>query len=224
MAWVNRTLKTFPAMGNPFVNDSVFQSVGNALTTTNTTSLTALSPTLSAGKIRAKVYGGLSSPTLTALSLVVSDGVDFVTVFQWTGTITLSATPAGVTLGTDGAMGAGLAVLTSASNPFTPAMVGKTISVSKAGNTGGTLPLFTTIVSYQSPGQVTLGAATLQTGGTTGATVILTEAYINGGAAATPGGVDFLVDFVVDISVSRLDCVTTGAGTSLLDLEILGTL
>ncbi len=86
--------------------------------------------------------------------------------FQWL------ATP--VTLATNGAMASGSPVLTSASNPFTAAMVGQTVTVSGAGNTGGTAPLYTTILSYQNTGQVTLAVATVQSGGTSGATVSLT--------------------------------------------------
>lgn len=223
MAWVKRLYAIFPGFGNPFVNDAVFQSVGNALTTSNTTSLTGLAPTLSAGRIRVKVYGGLTSPTLTAVSIVLSDGTDFVSVFSWAGTVTLSATPAGTQLATDGVMTSASAVLTSATASFNPGMVGKTIAVSKAGNTGGTLPLYTTVLSYQSATQVTLATAGLQTGGSTGATITLTESYLNGGSASTPAGIDWVLDFIVDINVSRIDVVTTGTGTSYMDLEISGT-
>jgi hypothetical protein len=223
MSFVNRLLSMVNGPGIPLQNDSLFLSQGNSLTTTNTTSLTGLTPTISKGLIRVKVYQGLTSPTLTALACYLSDGVDFVCVYTWAGTVTLSATPAGTALATNGAMAASSAVLTSASNPFTASMVGARIAVTAAGNTGGTLPLYTTIASYQSPGQVTLAAATLQTGGTSGATVTLTEPYSNGGSAGTPGGFDIVIPFEVDINVSRLDVVTTGAGTSLLDVEISGT-
>ncbi len=88
------------------------------------------------------------------------------TAFQWLATPT--------TLATNGAMASGSQVLTSSSNPFTAAQVGQTISVTGAGNAGGTIPLNTTIASYQNSGQITLAAPTLQTGGTSGATVSLT--------------------------------------------------
>lgn len=81
------------------------------------------------------------------------------------------ASPATVT--SSGAMAAGSAVLT-ASASFTAAMVGQAISVSAAGNAAGSTPLFTTISSYQNSGQVTLATKGLQTGGTSGATVLLT--------------------------------------------------
>jgi hypothetical protein len=83
--------------------------------------------------------------------------------------------PPGTTkLAMNGAMSAGSAVLTSTSNPFTSAQVGQAISISGAGNAGGTIPLYTTIASFQNSGQVTLSASTLQTGGTSGAMVNLT--------------------------------------------------
>jgi hypothetical protein len=223
MSFVNRLLSMVNGPGIPLQNDSLFLTQGAALTTSNTTSLTGLTPTISRGLIRVKVYQGLTSPTLTGLACYLSDGKDFVCVYNWAGTITLSATPAGTQLATNGAMASASAVLTSASNPFTAAMVGATIAVSAAGNAGGTLPLYTTIASYQSPGQVTLATATLETGGTSGATVTLTEPYSNGGSAGTPGGVDIVIPFEVDIQVSRLDVITTGTGTSLMDLEISGT-
>ena len=66
----------------------------------------------------------------------------------------------------------GRAVLTSASNPFLASQVGQTISVSGAGNSAGITPLYTTMLSYQSAGQVTLSVPALHT--TSGATVALT--------------------------------------------------
>src|ERR1700691_3070701 len=225
MAFKNRLLSMVNGPGVPLQNDALFLSVGNALTTTNMTSLTGLTPTISKGLIRCKVYQGLLSSALGTLALIVSDGTTFVEVFDFApGTaITLSATPAGTQLATNGAMASASTVLTSASNPFTAAMVGLPIAVSAAGNSGGTLPLYTTIASYQSAGQVTLAAATLQTGGTSGATVTLTESYLGSGSISAPAGVVFLVTFEIDISSTRLDVVRTGAGTSFMDLEISGT-
>ena len=231
MAWVSRLFSWLPSPGVPIVNDLLFQSVGNALTTTNTTTLggsgtSAFFPTISKGYVRAKVYGGLSTPTLASISMFLSDGVEFVCIYNsgvWATAITLSATPGGTALATNGAMASASAILTSASNPFTPQQVGRTIAVSAAGNTGGTIPLYTTIASYQSAGQVTLAAATLQTGGTSGATVTLTESYLGSGSISAPAGVDFLFPFEIDINSTRLDVVTTGAGTSFMDLEISGT-
>jgi hypothetical protein len=54
----------------------------------------------------------------------------------------------------DGTITSGAAVLTSASNPFNALMVGVQITVAGAGPAGG--PLVTTILSFQSSGQVTL--------------------------------------------------------------------
>jgi hypothetical protein len=75
-------------------------------------------------------------------------GTSATSAFQWI------ATPA--TLATDGSMSSGSAVLTSSSNPFTNAQVGQTISVAGAGNSAGSAPLYSTILSYQNRGQVTL--------------------------------------------------------------------
>jgi len=227
VSWINRLQSMVNGPGIPLQNDTLFQSVGNALTTSNTTTLSGLSPTISKGLIRCKVYGGLSTPTLASLACFLSDGTDFVCVYNsgvWATAISLSATPAGTQLSTDGAMSAtGVKILTSASNPFTQAMVGATIAVSKAGNAAGTLPLYTTIASYQSPGQVTLAAATLQTAAGSSMTITLTESYLNGGSVSAPAGVDLIIPFEVDINASRLDVVTTSGGTSYLDLEISGT-
>jgi hypothetical protein len=85
--------------------------------------------------------------------------------FQWV------ATPS--TLATDGSITSGAAVLTSSSNPFTASQVGQAISVSGSGNNAGTTPLYTTILSYQNAGQVTLATTALHTV-TTSATIALT--------------------------------------------------
>lgn len=228
MAWVKRLYSIFPGFGNPFVNDTIYQSVGNALTTGETTSLTTLSPTLSAGRVRVKIYGGTgTSPTLASVLIALSDGKDFVQIYHsgvWATALTLDGTPAGTALGTDGAMSAtGVKVLTSATGAFTPQMVGATIAVSTAGNAAGSLPLYTTIASYQSPTQVTLAAGSVKTAAVSSATITLTESYLNGGSATAPAGFDIVVPFCVDISVSRVDVVTTGTGNSSMDLEVSGT-
>ncbi len=102
------------------------------------------------------------NPACTTGSPCTSAG----SAFQWL------ATPA--QLATDGAMSSSSRVLTSASNPFTATVVGQTIQVVNAGNAGGTIPLNTTIASYQNAGQVTLAAPVLKTGGISGATFSLT--------------------------------------------------
>lgn len=72
---------------------------------------------------------------------------------------------------TDGAMGSGSAVLTSATGLFTSADVGKAILV-KGGAAAGITSLVTTIASYQSATQVTLTAANSSGGAITGKLVM----------------------------------------------------
>jgi hypothetical protein len=95
-----------------------------------------------------------------------STGISAPSAFRW-----LSAPS---TLTAIGAMATGTAVLTSSDNCFTAAMVGQAISVTAAGNASGSSTLYTTILSYQNSGRVTLATAGLQTGGTSAATVTLT--------------------------------------------------
>ena len=229
MAWLNRLLSMVNGPGVPVQNDTLFQSVGNALTTSQTTSLSGLSPTISKGMIRCKVYGANgTTPTLTGIAVTLSDGTQFVQVYHsgvWATALSLDETPAGTTLGTDGAMSAtGVKVLTSATGAFTAAMVGAQVSVSTAGNAAGSIPLFTTIASYQSATQVTLAAGSVKTAAVSGATIVLTGNYQNAGSATAPAGFDIVIPFEVDMNVSRCDVVTTGAGGSLLDVEISGTI
>lgn len=72
---------------------------------------------------------------------------------------------------TDGAMGTGSTVLTSASGKFTPGDVNKAVMVKGAGAAGVTT-LVTTIASYQSATQVTLSAANASGGNATAALVM----------------------------------------------------
>ncbi len=102
------------------------------------------------------------NPACTVGSPCTSAG----SAFQWLATPT--------TLVSDGALASGSQVLTSASNPFSAAIAGQTIQIVNAGNAGGTIPLNTTVASYQNAGQVTLAAPVLKTGGISGATVLLT--------------------------------------------------
>jgi hypothetical protein len=92
-------------------------------------------------------------------------GTSVSSAFQWVATPT--------TLATNGSIASGAAVLTSSSNPFAASQVGQAISVSGAGNSGGTTPLYTTILSYQNAGQVTLATTALHAV-TNSATVVLT--------------------------------------------------
>jgi hypothetical protein len=72
---------------------------------------------------------------------------------------------------TDGAMGSGAAVLTSATANFQPSDVGKAVMVKGAGAAGVTT-LVTTIASRQSATQVTLAASNASGGNVTGALVM----------------------------------------------------
>ena len=72
---------------------------------------------------------------------------------------------------TDGAMGSGSAVLTSATASWPTTVVGKAISVKGAGPTGVTT-LVTTVASRQSATQITLTAANASGGAVSGAIVI----------------------------------------------------
>jgi hypothetical protein len=91
-------------------------------------------------------------------------GTSSLSTFRWV------AAPS--SLAADGAMTSGSAVLTSGSDLFTAAQVGQAITVSGAGNGAGTLPLYTTVLSYQNAGSVTLAIPALHT--VAGATVALT--------------------------------------------------
>lgn len=227
MTFINRLLSMVNGPGIPVQNDTLFLSQNQGLTTSQTTSLTSLSPTISKGLVRVKVYGGGTSPTLASVKVSVSDGTQFVCIFNsgvWATALTLDATQAGTAVATDGAMSAtGVKVLTSATGAFTPAMVGLQIAVSTAGNAGGTIPLYTTVASYQSATQITLAAGSVKTTAVSGATITLVGAYLNGGSAAAPAGYDVVIPFEVDLNVSRVDVITTGAGVSFIDIEASGT-
>jgi hypothetical protein len=75
----------------------------------------------------------------------------------------------------DGKMTAGQAVLTSARNPFTAGMVGFHVMVGGAGPSGGTLT--TSVLSFQSAGQVTLTA--------NASTTVTAAAVVGAGDVAT---------------------------------------
>lgn len=229
MTFINRLTAIMPSFGTPVQNDSLFLKQTNALSGTSqqTVSLTGLTPTISKGYVRVKIYAaGGTSPTLLGLLIVLSDGTTFVNVYTTIPVIAsapaFSLTPGGTQLATNGAITSGAAVLTSASNPFTPSMVGSAIAVTTAGS-GATI-LYTTILSYQSAGQVTLAANAGATA--TAGTVTLTGPYGNGGTNTALGGVDIVVPFEVDISVSQCSVLTTMGGTTptaTQDVEISGT-
>ena len=84
---------------------------------------------------------------------------------------------------TDGAMAAGSKHLTSASNPFVLADVGKNIMVAGAGDLGGVSALYSSIVTFVAANEVILNDAVAPAGGVTGK-----QAVWGGGTAnATPG-------------------------------------
>lgn len=106
----------------------------------------------------------------------------------------------------DGTITSGQAILTSASGLFTPADAGKTIGIQGAGTAGNSNGvanwLITTILSYQSPNQVTLNAnatstvsAALMYWGTLDSSAInaaTLSASINGGVVYFPPGTYFI--------------------------------
>src|SRR5580658_10357416 len=100
MSWVSRLLSMVNGPGIPFQNDLLFQSVNTALTTSNTVSLIGLSPTISKGLLRMKIYGGSGASTVTLLQATVSDGTDFVTIYYNSpGTaLSLNTTVGGVSI------------------------------------------------------------------------------------------------------------------------------
>ncbi len=155
MSFTNRLPTILPSFGSPFQADTLFLTQ-NVVTGTGPTSysLTGLTPTISRGYVRAKIYGATgTSPTVVLLDLILTDGTTFVVIFRY--------------------------------NPTTP------LVMSTAAATG-------------SP-------------------------YTNGGSLAAglvvPGGLDFLIPFLVDINVNQLTADITMGGTTpagKLDLEISG--
>jgi hypothetical protein len=229
VVFTNRLTQLSNLGGTPLQNDSLFLKQTTAISgnTQQTTSLTGLTPPISKGYVRVKVYdAGGTSPTLLNLIVNMSDGTTFVNVAFFAPVVAiapaLSVTPGGTQLATNGAITSGAAILTSASNPFTPSMVGQAISISTAGS-GATI-LYTTILSYQSAGQVTLAANAGATA--TAGTVTLTGNYGNGGSNTSLGGIDFLIPFETDISATQCSVLTTLGGTSptaTVDIEVSGT-
>lgn len=230
MAFTSRLLTVTPGFGTSLQNDALQLKQAIALSTTGAQTNT-LSGILafSKGYARVKIYGGGgTSPTLLNLQIVVSDGTTFVNVFFFSPVVAtapaLSVTPAGTVIGgANGTITSGAAILTSASNPFTTAMVGSAISLSNAG-AGGTV-LYTTILSFQSAGQVTLAANAGAT--STTAVMTLTGAYGNGGTLGTNlGGLDFCIPFEVDTNCTQISFLTTLGGTSptaIMDVEVAPT-
>jgi hypothetical protein len=231
MAFVNRLNAVFPGMGNPVQNDTLLLKQNIALSTTGqqTNSLTGITPTLSKGYVRVKVFAaGGTAPTLLNLIVNVTDGTTFVNVGFFAPVVAIapafSLVAGGTVIGaSNGAITTGTAILTSVSNPFTPAMVGSAISVTTAG--AGATTLYTTILSYQSAGQVTLAVNAGATA--TVGVMTLTSSYGNGGTNTALAGIDFLIPFEVDINVNQVSVLTTLGGTTptaQMDLEVAGTI
>ena len=104
-----------------------------------------------------------------------TSGNNLTNVRAWWGTGFISTT--------DGAMAAGSAHLTSASNPFVLADVGKTIMVAGAGDLGGVSALYSSIKTFVAANEVILNDVVVPAGGVTGK-----QAVWGGGTAdATPG-------------------------------------
>src|ERR1700675_4822852 len=113
MSFVNRLIRIFPGYGNPFSNDALYLKVGQALsgTTQAQVALTTLSPTLSNGRVRLKLYQfGGTSPTLLNLVVNVTDGTSVVCIYENSPVVATvpatATTPGGTALATDGATSA----------------------------------------------------------------------------------------------------------------------
>ena len=116
MAFTNRLPTIVPSFGSPFQNDTLFLTAGVSLSTTGavTNSLTGLTPTISRGYVRVKIYGaGGTSPTVVLLDIVLTDGTTFVVVFRYNPTtpLVMSTTAAsGSPYTNGGSLSAGLVV------------------------------------------------------------------------------------------------------------------
>lgn len=223
MPFLNRLWAILPSFGSPIQNDSLFLKNNNALgaATTTTVTLSSLAPTVSKGYVRVKIYdASTAAPTVTNVAVTLYDGTQYVLIgaFNPATGILLSIIPGGTVIGSsDGHITSGAAILTAPSNPFTPAMVGLPISVSTAG--AGATILYTTILSYQSAGQVTLSANAGATA--TVGVMTLTGQYGNVGVPATPSyaGIDLLFPFEVDMNATQLTVATTLTGATAIAVE-----
>jgi hypothetical protein len=238
MTFSRSIARILPGFGSPIKNDTLFMSVNNALSGTVQAqiSLTGLTPAITSGYVRVKLYQfGGTSPTLLSLIVNVDDGTSVVAIYINDPVVAtvpgVSVTPGGVSLATNGAMATtNLKVVTSASNPFTPSQVGAAIAISKAGNAGQTLPLYSTVASYQSAGQITLSTSAAITSALASATITLLGNYANSGTSTagslSESGFDFVIPFMVDINVTEVDVNYTLGGTAptaVMDVEVSGT-
>jgi len=87
MTFTRRLATIFPGFGQGQMNDTLFLNANQALTSgQNTVAVPAsgsFSPTISAGKVRIKVYAGAgTSPTLTDIVVTATDGTTTVTFPQ----------------------------------------------------------------------------------------------------------------------------------------------
>lgn len=83
MAFVNSVKTIVPSFGSPFANDTLFLATAVALSTTGsqTKTLSGLSPTVSRGYVRVKIYGaGGTTPAIVSVQVIVSDGTTFVLI------------------------------------------------------------------------------------------------------------------------------------------------
>lgn len=129
---------------------------------------------------------------------------------------------------TDGAMALSSTTLTCAtSTPFTSSgvNVGQAIRVQGAGNTGGTIDLYTTIAAFTDSGHVTLTAPCLNSSGVTGATVffgtddttVVQNALTAGGVVKIPAGTSIVLTSVLPVNNSKLDF----SGVTVLQIQSL---
>lgn len=231
MAWVRRLASIFPGFGTPVQNDTLFQSVANALsgTTQAQVALSGLTPAISAGKLRVKIYQfGGTSPTVLNLVMNATDGVEVVCIAE-ISPVVATVSGGGLTL-TDGAMSAtGVKVLTSATGAFTSALVGRQVSVSTAGNAAGTATLTSTVTAYTSATSITLADGSLKTAAVSSATILFPP-YSNIGVKTAGSlalsGYDFIFPFCLDFAATEFDVNYTLGGTSptaQMDVEVLGT-
>jgi len=156
MSFTNRLPTVVPGFGSPLQNDTLFLSQNVSIPSAGpaTFSLTGLTPTISRGYIRVKIYGATgTTPSIVLVDVVVTDGTTFV-------------------------------------------IVGRI-------NTATAIPL-STVAASGSP-------------------------YTNGGTLAaglaTPGGIDFIFPFLVDINCTQVSVDVTLSGTTptaKLDLEASG--
>lgn len=153
MSFVNRVPTIVPGFGSPLQNDTLFLTQNVSLTAGPVnTSLAGLTPTISRGYVRVKIYGaGGTTPAVSLMDVVIADGTTFVVLLHYSPAAALT---------------------------------------------------MSTVAASGSP-------------------------YTNGGSAspAVPGGMEWLIPFLIDINASQVTVNITMTGTSptaKLDLEVSG--